>query len=141
MKKTRIFALAAAILLLAALCACDAKPSELTFVNKTGVQLHSIYISSVEKDEWADPVNYAKLSDGSRIHFEFDKVDGDGPGMYDIGAVDADNLNYDFYEVPLAIGDTITMLPAEGEYGTLTVTSADGTVTEYEGYCYEGEEQ
>ena len=138
MKKAAFTALA--ILLLLALCACDSTPDGLRFSNQSGAQIHAVYVSAVDRTEWADPINYAKISNGSSIYFDFDQADGDGPGLYDLGFVDGSALNYDFYDVELAIGDTITLLPAQGEEGRMTVTAADGTVTEYEGYCYYNEE-
>ena len=136
--KKRIALLLAAVLLLA-LCACSSKPSEdVVFQNDLPTVVHSLYISPVTEEEWADPVNYARLSPGSSIHIDFERFAGDG-AEYDIGVVDENNMNYDVYNVPLAIGDKLA-LSADGETAILTVTSADGSSTEtYEGYVYEGE--
>ena len=146
MKKLRTAAAVLAVLLtvLVLLCSCGEEHEyELFFCNKTGVVVDSVYFSSSENDTWGKPVNLAAVSVDATIHFDFDSmnVDGNGPGVYDIGAVDANALNYDAFEVTLAVGDTITIYPAsdEGEF-QLTVTHADGTSDSYTGYAYLEEE-
>ena len=133
----KLSALLLALALLFTLCACSSKPAEdVAFTNNLSAVIHSLYISSSTEDEWSDPLNYAKLSVGSTIHIDFEKFAGEGVN-YDIGAVDENNMNYDVYDVPLAIGDKLA-LSADGDTAILTITSADGTVTTYEGYAYEG---
>ena len=133
----KLSAILLALALLAGLCACSSEPAEdVTFKNDLTTVIHSLYISPSSEDEWKDPLNYAKLSVGSSIHIDFEKFASEG-STYDVGAVDENNLNYDIYDVPLAIGDTLA-LSANGETAILTITAADGTVTTYEGYTYEG---
>ena len=131
-----------AIILIAALCltlmSCGGKKSELSFTNKLTTVAHSIYISHESEGEWGDPINTAKLSSGSTIHFDFDKLGTYGPGVYDIAVVDENNTNYDVYEVTLAIGDNITF-SANGETAVVTVTSASGSTVTYEGISYAGD--
>ena len=100
-------ALILALLLLASLCACG--PSEsVTFKNDLPTTVHSIYISPTTDEEWADPLNYALLKSGSSISISFQKFAGD-TAYYDIGVVDENAMNYDVYDVPLAIGDTLAI--------------------------------
>ena len=145
MKKTfRAAVLAlAAVIVLALLCACGEEHEyQLFFSNKTGVKVDSLYFSSSSIETWGDRVNFAQISVDATIHFDFDSmnVDGDGPGVYDIGAVDENGINYDVFEVDLAVGDTITLYPQNGEEAVLSVTHADGTVSDYSGFAYaEGE--
>ena len=129
-------ALILALLLLASLCACG--PSEsVTFKNDLPTTIHSIYISPTTDEEWSDPLNYALLKSGSSISISFQKFAGD-TAYYDVGVVDENAMNYDVYEVPLAIGDTLAM-SAENDVAVLTVTGADGTVKTYDGYVYDSD--
>ena len=140
MKKIRIAALiVAAVIFAALLCACGEEHEyELFFHNSVGIKVDSLYFSASTNDTWGSAVNFAPISVDATIHFDFDSmnVDGDGPGVYDIGAVDETGLNYDIFEVTLAVGDTITLYPAEGEIARITVTHADGTASDYEGFAY-----
>ena len=141
MKKTIRIAAAvvSALMLLAVMCACGEEHEyQLFFHNSTGVKVDSLYFSSASNDTWGNPVNLASISVDATIHFDFDSmnVDGDGPGVYDIGAVDETGLNYDIFEITLAIGDTITLYPADGDMAKISVSHADGTATDYEGFAY-----
>ncbi len=141
MKKGRSAAALLLCLLLLALpmLGCDGKEYELHFKNQTGATLDNVYFSAVEKDSWGDPVTKDRLSDGSTIGFDFERLGG-VPGVYDVGAIAGDGLCYDVYDVPLAVGDTLILGPKttiDGiESTTLTVTHADGTSDTYLGYCY-----
>ncbi len=131
-----------AIMLIAALCltlmACGGKESELSFTNKLSTVAHSVYISHESEGEWGEPINSAKINSGSTIRFDFEKLGTYGPGVYDVAVVDENNVNYDVYEVTLAIGDSITF-SANGDTAVVTVTSASGSSTTYEGISYAGE--
>ena len=144
MKKTvRIIAAAVSLMImLAVMCSCGEEHEyQLFFHNSTGVKVDSLYFSSAANDTWGNPVNLASISVDATIHFDFDSmnVDGEGPGVYDIGAVDETGINYDIFEVDLAVGDTITLYPAEGEAARISVSHADGTSTDYEGFAYMGD--
>ena len=136
MKKLLIFLLSALMLL--SLCACGGDSDDVAFRNDLKVKIDSIYISPSEEETWSDPLNYAKLSPGSKIYISFSKLEN-GAGTYDIGAVDENNMNYDVYEVELKEKDVIA-LSASGDQAVVTVTSADGASKTYYGYIYEGEE-
>ena len=128
-----------ALALLATLCACG-KSDDVTFKNELGVTIHSIYISPVTEDQWPDPLNYARLNNGSQIHIDFEKFAAEGTTLYDVAAVDENNMNYDIFDVPLAVGD-ILALSANGETAILTVTGTNGSTKTYEGYAYSGSEE
>jgi plastocyanin len=131
-----------AIILIAVLCftrlACSAKETELSFTNKRGTVAHSVYISHESESEWGEPINSAKISNGSTIRFDFKDVSANGPGVYDVAVVDENNMNYDVYEVTLAIGDNITF-SVSGETAIVTITSSSGGTTTYEGISYSGD--
>ena len=134
----KVLAVLAALILLVTLCACDGDSEDVVFKNGLSTVIHSVYISPSDADEWTDPLNYARLSAGSSIHIDFAKFAGSGV-YYDVAAVDENNRNYDIFEIPLTIGDKLE-LSASGGTALLTVTSADGTVSTYEGYAYDAEE-
>ncbi len=136
--KKAICILMAAVMLLS-LCACGSggeDAEDVVFQNDLDVVIHSIYISSSTEDEWGDPVNSAKLNSGSSTHIDFDKFAGDG-AYYDVGVVDENNVNYDVYEVSLAIGDTLALSESDGT-PVLTVTGTDGKTATYDVYAYDG---
>lgn len=135
MKKLTVLLLTLA--LLATLCACGNRES-VVFQNDLSTDIHGIYISPVSEEEWSDPLNYAVLKAGASITIDFQKFAGETP-YYDVGTVDKNGMNYDVYDVPLAIGDKLA-LSAEGETVTLTVTGADGTVKSYDGYAYNADD-
>ncbi len=135
MKKLALLLLALTLVL--ALCACGSG-EDVVFRNDLDSKIHSVYISPISDEEWSDPLNYAILNVGSSIHIDFEKFSGDS-AYYDVAAVDENNMNYDIYDVPLSIGDTLAM-SADGETAILTVTSADGSTNTYEGYAYNADD-
>ena len=113
--KKAICILMAAVMLLS-LCACGSggeDAEDVVFQNDLDVVIHSIYISSSTEDEWGDPA------------------------YYDVGVVDENNVNYDVYEVSLAIGDTLARSESDGT-PVLTVTGTDGKTATYDVYAYDG---
>ena len=140
MKKAILILLAA--LLLAALCACsggEKKPPELSFKNSRNATVDNIYISPVEEEEWSTPVNLAKVESGHTIQFDFDKVgENAGPGRYDVGAIDENAMNYDVYDVELAVGDQIE-LSGTADKAEFIITHADGTKISVEAWVYPNE--
>ena len=126
-----------ALLLILSLTACG-KESELSFTNSLSTTIENVYINSIDQDTWGDAITYAKISSGNTIHFDFEKI-GDGPGIYDIGVIDSNAMNYDTYDVELAIGDNIA-LSGTSSAAVCTVTHADGTTDTYEAIVYENEE-
>lgn len=130
----KYFALILALLLLASLCACGSGES-ITFKNDNLIAVQGVYISSINQEEWGDPMNYSVIKKDASISISFDKFAGNG-AEYDIGVLDDQDMLFEFYGVPLAVGDTVAF-SAAGKFGTLTVTGSDGSVDTYKG---QGEE-
>ena len=126
----KLIALLLAVLIFASLCACGSGES-ITFKSEHICDVHGVYISSVTEEEWGDPMNYSIIKKGSSININFKKFAGEG-AEYDIGILDDTDMLYEFYEVPLAVGDTLSF-SGVGMFGTLTVTGADGSVQTYKG--------
>ncbi|MBO4899164.1 MAG: hypothetical protein J5509_02635 [Lachnospiraceae bacterium] len=141
MKKTTIKKIAAiltATLCIGVLAGCGSskKADSYYFQNNTGAVMQEVYVSSMSSDEWGDKLNDSTISNGKTVAFSNSTlVDGVG-ASYDIGTIDANGVNYDFYEVPINDQDTLSVGPANGESATLTVTSEGGQTTTYEGYSY-----
>ena len=131
----KCLAILAALFLLAALCACAEDSEDVVVKNGLKTAIDGVYISPAEAEEWSEPLNYARLSPGSSIHIDFERFAGSGI-YYDIGLTDEEGRNYDVYDVPLAIGDTLEITARGEDRAILTVTSTDGTVAVYDGYAY-----
>lgn len=70
MKKLAGLAVAAALLAPAA--TAQNKSLDFTLVNKTGVEIHSVYIAPNESDDWGDDVmGKDTLGDGESVDIEF----------------------------------------------------------------------
>ncbi len=136
MKRIIILALAA-VLLLGLLTACgDTTPPDLTFTNHLESRIDNLYVSPADQDEWNDPVTTSTISKGSTFKMNFDKLgEGAGPGIYDVGAIDENGMNYDMYEVDLQVGDQID-LSGNADAATFVITRADGTSETVEAYIY-----
>ena len=138
MKKVILLLLAA--LLLAALCACgESKPADLSFKNSLNATVDNLYLSPVTEEEWSDPANLARVESGRTIQFDFDKAGKDaGPGRYDIGVIDENAMNYDVYDVELAVGDQIE-LSGTADKAEFIITHANGAQERCEAWIYPNE--
>ena len=67
--------------------------ADITFKNSTGNVVYSIYISPQTATTWGDPVYRDELRNGGSAKFDFDDIDGYGPGVYDVAAIDEYGLN------------------------------------------------
>ena len=113
-----------------------AEADSIWFRNDSGALLAGVYVSPTDADYWGERLNPAAIGDGEGFSLGADAL-SQGPGIeYDVGAVDENDMMYEFYGIPLQTGDTMTLLIPEGETSTLTVTDADGNTTTYEGYCF-----
>ncbi|MBQ5487944.1 MAG: hypothetical protein IIT70_03695 [Clostridia bacterium] len=108
----------------------------LTVKNGLASCIDSFYISPVTSEEWGEAVAEL-IPSGESIKLDFADFNGEPGYVYDVGAVDENGLNYDVWNVELADGDVLLLTadPAE-ELGSLAVTHADGSVTEYEAEVY-----
>ena len=135
--KRKLCILLVLLTLFFALTSCgETKDPDLNFTNHLTTVVHNFYVSPVGDDDWSDPVSLAKISSGSTISFDFTKIaENAGPGVYDLGAIDENAMNYDAYDVPLAVGDQID-LAGDADSAEFTVTHADGQADHYEAFIY-----
>ncbi len=132
----KLFAILLVLALAVGLCACGDSDS-VKFRNDLDAEVKGVFVSpSSELEDWGESVNYAPIRSGSSVNIDFDRFAVEGETLYDVGAVDENELNYDIYEVPLQVGDTMA-LSVDGEAAILTVTDKDGAVKTYEGYAYD----
>ena len=143
-RKLLILALLSALLMLL-LCACDGTAADeittdyIYFKNNTGAKVAGIYVTPAGEEEWGEKLNWGDyVSAGGQIHIDREKFTAPD-GLYDIGAVDENGLNYDVYEVVLAPGD-IFALSADGDEAVCTVTHMDGSESLYHGFAYTEDE-
>ncbi|MBQ4350915.1 MAG: hypothetical protein II768_06615 [Clostridia bacterium] len=139
MKKRIAWLLAAALLLIPVLCACDGADAVTTdyiyFKNDTGYKVPGFYLSTAEEEEWGEKLNWGEyVGVGGRIHIDVEKL-VNGAGQYDVGAIDERGLNYEVYDVDLAPGDVIS-LRAEDDIAVCIVTHIAGGEDTYYGYAY-----
>lgn len=112
---------------------------DLTFKNSLNSNLTGIHLSLSEKEEWGEKINQEHINKGKSFSFNFSDLGTDmGPGVYDLGTIDEDAMNYDVYELELKEGDTIE-LTCIGETAVAVVTHKDGSTTRYEGITYPNE--
>lgn len=115
-----------------------AADAELTFTNQTGATLYYVYISN-DPEEWGPSL----LGDDEYMHAEeelslaFADIGGE-PGLYDVGVVDENRVNYDIYDVTLGVGDAMVLLPASDDTATLLVIQANKETKLYTGKSYLG---
>lgn len=136
-KLTAVFCIVIAALMLS-LSACGApKTYELNFKNELSSTLHQLFISPSDSEVWGDDelIGSRVLRSGGTVKFDFEKFGGQDGGIYDIGTIDENGMNYDCYEVELHIGDSIA-LSGSSEAATFTVTHQDGTTTPYQADVY-----
>ena len=125
-----------AVMISVVLIGCKSKDNAdyIIFHNRLDAVVHGGHISSVDLESWGDPLNKEKVARNSQIIIDFQKLPN-GAGAYDIGVIDENGMNYDFYGVFLERGDTITLISDEDQV-TATVTSQDESRRTYIGEVY-----
>lgn len=96
-----------------------------------------LFISPSERAEWGEAV----LNDwqsGSDIELAFSSFAGVPGELYDIGTIDENGVNYDFFELVLLDGDSIVISGNEHE-AELTLRHADGSVKLLDAYIHSDE--
>jgi hypothetical protein len=108
---------------------------DLHFKNSLEDRVDNMYITAPDNESWGDPITSNVIDKGHTIGFDFRKFDGTSGNTYDIGLIDQNGMDYDFYEVVLTTGDTIEAV-GNADAAKITVTHADGTKSEYDAIIY-----
>ncbi len=140
MRKSLLHALFATltVALAVVLCACGggAKPEDgVTFKNSTDFPLICVYISSTSEDAWGEHLNDSDIAPGKTAVVSGDALVDGGGVPYDIGALDDDDIVYEFYGVTVDTGYTLDISVVDGS-PVLTVTDTSGGTQTYEGFLY-----
>lgn len=70
--KTFLTLCCSALLLLANRNTSLAGDQDFTLVNKTGVEIHAVYVSPADKDEWGEDIlGEDTMGDGESVHIKF----------------------------------------------------------------------
>lgn len=108
------------------------------FMNSLDVRIDSFYISAVTDTEWGEPVK-EMVAAQERVTIPFSDFGGTvSSGVYDIGAVDENGINYDIWEVDISADDTLTLMYGETEDSAiLRVTNGGGEFMDYDVQVYD----
>ena len=110
--------------------------TQIYFQNTLDTDLKELYISN--GDQWGDTVNDDAIPAGEGIILPI-SVLSDGPGTYEIGALDENGKNYDVYGVPLD-GTRMVGLSAQDDTAFIVLIDGDGKTETFEGKAYIPEE-
>lgn len=142
MKKLFSLLLTLSLILVLAGCSSEKKPG-ITFVNGLDQTWDNLYISIETDEEWGDSVISAVVNPGGKVRVDMDKfTENNAEGVYDIGVICHNNMNYDVYGVTLADGYEVKFTSTgntEDDTLTVSVTDTEGKVTTYQGYIYANE--
>ena len=137
MKKIVSLFLAAVLLLM--MTGCTPKPS-VKFTNNLDKTVDNMYITPHTDDEWGESLLITTVEPGHTISLTMEKFSPENaPGVFDIGVICHNAMNYDVSGVYLEEGYEIEMSSTgntASDTVILKVTDRDGNVTTYEGYIY-----
>lgn len=106
--KRNIFATALLLVLVMASCAL-AGPQDFKLVNKTGVDIYSVFISPSDSDDWGEDVKDVKvLKDGQSLTVTFDSQNK--AALWDIMVADKDGTTLEWTEFDLFEISVVTLL-------------------------------
>ena len=110
--------------------------TQIFFQNTMDVAIDGLFISN--SDSWGDPVNDDPIEAGGSFILDISKLP-DGPGTYDIGALDANGRNYDVYEVPLD-GKHLVGISSVEDAAYIVLIDENGETETFTGEAYDSEE-
>lgn len=106
--------------------------------NKLETNINAFYISPINNDEWGEPLS-EDIPSGARVEVSLSAAPLIPGVASDVGVIDENAVNYDFYVVDLAYGDVLT-IEGSREGAVLTVTHSDGTSKQYEAEIYSNDD-
>ena len=111
----------------------DVGNDSLTVVNSTGATI-AVYINSSSNENWGDKV-CDPIANGSARALSYSEIIGTDTGTFDVGTIDANGMNRDFYGITF-FEDDVMEITANGNTAKLVVTHTDGSRDTYDGQCY-----
>lgn len=103
---------------------------EASFTVRNGLDsvLTELYISPADMENWGDAV--ASLEPGAEAELAFYALAGASPeageGLFDIGAIDENGVNYDAFSVRIQDGDSV-LLTGDWRSGVFRIAHRDGS--------------
>ena len=141
MKKSslRFLGILVAAVMAVTLVACgggSADPAEgVTIQNDLDVELEAFFISSTNSETWGESAIDSSIDAGSSTVIDDEALVEGNDVEYDVGALDDEDMVYEFYAVKVGVGYTMA-ISAGDSAPILTVTDASGATSTYEGYIY-----
>ena len=93
-----------------------------------------VYINSSSNENWGDKV-CDPIANGSARALSYSEIIGTDTGTFDVGTIDANGMNRDFYGITF-FEDDVMEITANGNTAKLVVTHTDGSRDTYDGQCY-----
>lgn len=104
--------------LFAAAARADAK-QDFTLHNETGVEIHSLYVSPADSDDWEEDVlGQDTLEQGQSVHIRFSREEK--ADFWDIRVTDKDGNSLEWHKLKLSEISEVTLYYKNGE-GTAKV--------------------
>ena len=132
------------LLMVLALAGCNSEPVPIVkFTNNLDQTWDNMYITLSTDEEWGESVLLAATEPGHTVTISMSKFSAESaPGVFDIGVICHNNMNYDVYEVYLADGYEVEISSsgnADGDTVYMKVKDTEGKIKTYEGYVYPNE--
>ena len=108
--KKKLICLLLALAVCLSLTACGGKAEKgVTITNNVGYTLKEIYISTNDSSDWGDNLVPGTLADGASMTLKLSERFGGTEAVLDIRALDEDGDAYEFFELSLKDGDSVTL--------------------------------
>ena len=132
------------LMMILVLSGCNSEPvPSVKFTNNLDQTWDNMYISAPTQEDWGETVLLAQVDPGHTVTISMSKFSADNaPGLFDIGVICHNNMNYDVYEVYLADGYEVEISSTGNEDGDtviMKVKDTEGKIKTYEGYVYPNE--
>ncbi|MBQ7059166.1 MAG: hypothetical protein IJM83_07715 [Firmicutes bacterium] len=140
----KLFCVLLSLMMILVLSGCNSEPvPSIKFTNNLDQTWDNMYISLSTSDDWGESVLLTQVDPGHTVTISMSKFSEESaPGVFDIGVICHNNMNYDAYEVYLADGYELEMSStgnAEGDTVYLKVKDTEGKIKTYEGIVYPNE--
>lgn len=116
--KNALAACLALLLLFTGRSAALADKQDFTLVNKTGVEIHGLFVSPADKDDWEEDIlGQDTLADGASVTVHFDR--DDSTAKWDLKVTNEQDASLEWHNLNLPKISKLTLFVKDGE-GTAT---------------------